>query len=64
VPGCDYCEGAGRDTSGRPMLPSFNGKTGYDRIMIVSPESAEEGDHLDTHGGRHRCHRERSRFTI
>jgi hypothetical protein len=43
---CDYRQGAGYDTSGNLMIKSFKGKAGYDCIVTVTPQSAEEGGYV------------------
>lgn len=53
VAACDHAEHAGRDTSGNRLIKAFKGPGGYDCIVVVSPESAEEGGYvlLDLVGG-------------
>lgn len=53
VVSCDWSAKAGYDTSGNLMIKAFKGPGGYDCIVMVSPESAEEGGYvlLDLAGG-------------
>jgi hypothetical protein len=43
---CDYRQDAGHDTSGKLMIQSFKGTAGYDCIVSVAPDSAEEGGYV------------------
>ena len=53
VAACDWSDKAAYDTSGRLMIKAFKGPGGYDCIVMISPESAEEGGYvlLDLAGG-------------
>jgi hypothetical protein len=53
VAACDWSDKAAYDTSGQLMIKAFKGPGGYDCIVMVSPESAEEGGYvlLDLAGG-------------
>ena len=53
VAACDYAERAGRDASGNRLIKAFKGPGGYECIVVISPESAEEGGYvlLDPAGG-------------
>jgi hypothetical protein len=53
VASCSFSARAGYDTSGKPMIKAFKGPGGYDCIVMVSPESAQEGGYvlLDPAGG-------------
>jgi hypothetical protein len=43
VASCDYSDQAGRDSGGKRLIKAFKGPGGYDCIVVISPESAQEG---------------------
>jgi hypothetical protein len=53
IAACDWRDKAGYDSSGQLLIKAFKGPGGYDCIIVISPESAEEGGFvlLDPAGG-------------